>query len=119
MILADFGIGSLKRVNNNFRYLFPNGYIEYEWENKIYVYHFQTLPVKELSNDLLGISNKKLVQRQPFNELTQDIIVLLFWGSACTDPETAEKLAQCKINACILVSQKLWSEFAKRRYIAT
>ncbi len=116
MILADFGGELLQRVNDNFQLLFPDGQLEYSWRNKTYIYHFQTLPVTRLSNDRLGVSGKKLAQEQPLDGLLQDVIVLLIFGSACTNPNTAEVLSQCELSMYLGRPSNL-KKFVKQRYI--
>lgn len=116
MILADFSGKSLKKINDHFRFFFPDEQIEYEWQDQICSYRFQTLPVSGLNNDKLSISNKKLLQKQPLNGLFQDAIVLLLFGGFCTTTYTAEKLAQCKVGRYLGEPSAL-EKFAQQRYI--
>lgn len=116
MVLSDLSGKVLNRINDNFYYFFPEGQIQYQWRNKTHTYHFHRLPITGFSNEKLGISNKVLFENRPLNELFQDLITLLLFGSACTTPDTAEKLAQCSVGS-YLGKSAILQELAKQRYI--
>jgi hypothetical protein len=117
MILADFGGELLQRINDNFSMLFPSSELEYEWKERLHVYRFQRLPVNgRLSNAKLGVSGKKLAESRELDNLLQDVIVLLIFGSASTNLHTADVLAKCEINNYFGRPAAL-KEFVKQRYI--
>jgi hypothetical protein len=117
MVLADFGSELLQRVNKNFSRFFPEHQLEYEWRGITYRYIFQELPLKsDLTNQRLGVSGKNLAQPQSLTPLLQDVITFLLFGSVCTNPETAELLAQCEISH-YLGHVPMLKEFVKERYL--
>ena len=115
-VLTDFGGEQLQRVNNNFQALFPSGHLEFSWNGALHSYKFQELPVSNLTNDRLGISGKKLVQKRTLDTLLQDITALLIFGSAATNELTGETLRKCEIGDYLGKPEDL-KRFIKQRYI--
>ncbi len=117
MILADFGGEILQRINDNFNALFPNKTLRFHWRDQLRTYRFQNLPLTgRLTNSKLWVSGKKLTQGRELDGLLQDIIVLLIFGSASSDPHTAEVLSKCQINGFLGHPEAL-KQFVKQRYI--
>lgn len=116
VILADFGGEQLQRANSNFSMLFPANSMEYMWNGKHHTYEFQELPVSSLTNSKLGISSKKLLKERELDNLLQDVVTILIFGSACTNEITAEVMSKCEIGEYLGQPEKL-EKFIKQRYI--
>lgn len=117
VVLADFGGEMLQRINSQFKSLFPKGTLTYVQDLKEYSYKFKQLPIRGvLNNDKLGISGKKLLEKQPLSALLQDVAIILLFGSTSTDEHVAEVLAKCEIGTYLGEPDKL-QKFIKQRYI--
>lgn len=117
VVLSDFSGEMLQRVNNQFLTLFPTGRLEYLQNGQQHTYCFKSLPVRgSLNNAKLGISGKKLSREYPLNELFQDVIALLVFGSACVNEDAANVLAKCEIGNYLGQPGEL-EKFIKQRYI--
>ncbi len=117
VVLADFGGEMLQRVNNEFDKLFPNHVLDYFWDGTRTSYAFESLPVSgKLTNNKLGISGKRLFEKQPLSVLHKDVIALLLLGNSCLDESTANVLTKCEIGNYLGQPDEL-SKFIKQRYI--
>lgn len=117
VVLADFGGEMLQRVNRQFEELFPSRELRYGWKGKLHSYQFKGLPVAgSLSNDRLGISGKRLLEKWPFADLMKDVVAILVHGSAIEESYVAEVLARCEIGNYLGQARKL-ERFVKQRYI--
>lgn len=116
VVLSDFGGEMLQRVNSEFHALFPTRRIEYLWNGKTCSHTFRALPVRALTNDKLGISGKKLLREQPLTDLHRDVIVLLLFGSVCTNENAAAVLAKCEIGN-YLQRPEVLERYVRQRYI--
>ena len=117
VVLADFGGEQLMRLNSRFHELFPSGRLNYMHHGDLRTYTFQRLPVTGvLNNDRLGISGRKLIEKQPFDELLEDVSTILIYGSAVEDETTAEVLSKCEIGTYLGHPDEL-TKFIKQRYI--
>ncbi len=125
VVLADFGGEPIQRINTSFRELFPAGELTYLWQGEERTYRFVTLPVMNsrnadkpaiLSNDKLGISGNKILEKQNLSDLHKDVIALLILGGASISEEVARILAKCEISNYIGEPDKL-EKFIKQRYI--
>jgi hypothetical protein len=117
IVLADFAGEMLQRINNQFGSLFPNGKLQYVWNEKKESYVFKRLPLKgSLSNTSLSITGEKLLHKSPLTNLHEDVIAILLFGSTSVDERTAQILSKCEIGNYIGQPDKL-SKFIKQRYI--
>ena len=116
MVLSNVGGEFLQRINSNFVVLFPNGTISFSWRGTNFTYKFQVLPTKRLSNNTLIIDGENLFKKQPLTSLYQDVIILLLFGSSCTNDETSMILEECQIGGLIGNDDEL-EKFIKQRYI--
>lgn len=117
VILADFGGEMLQRINSQFDQVFPEGYLEYLWQDKKHIYRFNVLPLSgSLTNNKMGISGKKLFDNQPLTELIKDVIVILLVGSASTDETTSMILSKCEVGDYLGKPADL-TKYIKQRYI--
>ncbi len=120
LILADFGGEKLQRLNQEFDLLFPDGELEYIWNNTQFCYRFQVLPISGiLSNQKLNVSSQKLLLRkQTLSEVYKDIIVVLLFAGDSTNPKISGifKTWGCQIGQLMGKYDEL-SEFIRQRYI--
>jgi len=121
MILADFGGEMLQRLCREFRNLFPYKNLSYIWivngQSEERTYTFIALPdTKTLNNQKLGISGKKLLEKQPLTDLHKDIIAILLLGSMATDPQLAHLLSKCEISHYVGQPERL-DRYIRQRYI--
>jgi len=98
VVLSDFGGEMLQRVDTQFTWFFPEDSLEYIWQGRTRIHKFRKLPVSgTLNNDKLGISGKKLLRIEPFDDLKKDVMAILLFGSMSIDDETARILSKCEI----------------------
>ena len=80
-------------------------------------FKFQALPVSNLTNSRLSISSEQLLkEHHKLDELLQDMVAILFFGSACTNDVTAKILDRCNIGGYLGQLEKL-KRLVKQRYI--
>ena len=116
-VLSDFGGEMLQRINNQFELIFPSNAQEFIWNDEKNTYKFKKLPLPgTLNNNRLGITGKRLLEKLPLSELLQDVIVILIFGSACVDENTAQVLSKCELSNYLGQPDKL-ATFIKQRYI--
>lgn len=116
-VLADVGGEKLQRYNREFGRLFPEGELEYLRNGKLYRYRFSQLPVSgTLNNSKLGIAGRNLFTERLLDGLLKDVAVLLMYGSACTNSDTAEILAKCEVGSYLGDQEKLRT-YVRQRYI--
>ncbi|OAB59093.1 restriction endonuclease [Phormidium willei BDU 130791] len=120
LVLADFGGEKLQRLNQEFNLLFPEGELEYIWDNRHFSYRFEVLPISgTLSNQKLKVSSQKLLLRkQTLSEVYRDIIVILLFAGDSITPEISGifKTWGCQIGQFMGRYDEL-SEFIRQRYI--
>lgn len=117
VVLADFGGEKLQRLNSQFNSLFPTGELVYLRGDREHKYRFAELPVTgQLNNNKLGISAKRLFVESSFDYLHRDVIVILMFGAACVDSDTANFLQKCRIGDFLGNPDEL-REFVEQRYI--
>ena len=97
VVLTDFGSEPLQRINNNFNAVFSNGVLTYKLDGKEHQYSFGTLPIRGvLNNRRMKIDTvENLTSGQFDSSLCKDIIMLLIYGGASTDPSTRAVLFKC------------------------
>lgn len=120
LILADFGGEKLQRLNQEFHLLFPDGQLEYVWNNTQFCYRFQALPISGiLSNQKLNISSQKsLLKKHALSEVYKDIIVVILFAGDSTNTKISGifKTWGCQIGELMGKYDEL-SEFISQRYI--
>lgn len=117
VILSDFGGEMLQRLNSRFLSIFPSGNLEYIWNSRVRVYHFEGLPCQgKLTNSKLGIDGQKILKSKSLSPLHKDVIAVLLFGSSATHDRTAEILAKCEIGNYVGKPDRL-TQFIKQRYI--
>ncbi|MBM4274325.1 MAG: restriction endonuclease [Deltaproteobacteria bacterium] len=116
-VIADVGGETLMRINSQFDQLFPYKVMDYIYRGESYSYKFKALPITgTLNNDKLGISGKKLLERQNFSDLTKEVSRILMFGSLCTNEDTATIISKCEIGSYLGLPEEL-ARFIKQRYI--
>lgn len=99
-ILSDFGAEPLKRLNTNFKELFPDGWLEANvgLEHNL-KYKFQALPQNgTLSNAKMKIDTKENLVSGKYNQaLCEDLIMILMFGSLCVNTKDLSILKQCNL----------------------
>ncbi len=116
VVLADFGGEMIQRVNSRFDSLFPAGEMQYFLNGNPVSYQFKQLPVTRLNNESLRISGKRLLEKHSMNELLQDVVALLLFGSSSNDEQISSILSKCEIGSYLGQPDKL-AKFIKQRYI--
>lgn len=118
-ILSDFGAEPLKRLNTNFKELFPDGWLEANvgLEHNL-KYKFQALPQNgTLSNAKMKIDTKENLVSGKYNQaLCEDLIMILMFGSACINARARAVLYKCSISN-IIGKKKAIDDFVRTNYI--
>jgi len=118
-VLADYGGEPIQRLGRAFKNIFCSGSscsMEFIWNNETYVYEFETLPVRGLSNKKLFIDGVGLTQPKELSGLYKDIIVILMFGSTSTVSEEAG-LSSCEVGT-LLGKPDVLEKYVKQRYIS-
>lgn len=117
MVLTDFGGEKLQRINDNFALLFPGGVLEYTWQGQDHSHLFRALPLSgRLTNQRLSVDGKHLVHPRELDALLLDVIMLLIFGAACLNTDTAAILSACEVSDYLGKANEL-RQFVKQRYI--
>jgi hypothetical protein len=118
MVLADVGGEPLKRLRTELPRLFPEGHMLFVWNNKKYEYKFQKiLKSGRLDNASLAVDGISLTSSRLLDSITEDVIMLLLFGSAITNASLPNVIAdKCTIGTLIGKSAEL-RKFVKERYI--
>lgn len=116
MVLSDVSGERLSSINKGFKMLFPSNRLDYIWNDQEHTYHFVSMPTKGFGANKLGVNSKKLLKKQPLNDLHKDAIAIIIFGSSCLDDYTAEKLSKCEIGEYLGQRHEL-DRFIKQRYI--
>lgn len=119
-VLADLGGENLQRLNQEFDGIFQGTTLKYEWQGEAYSYPFNALPAKgKLTNDKLGISQKKLAKALELQDLHRDVIYVVLFGAASQNQRTASILANwgCDLGQFLGQSDKL-TNFLIQRYLS-
>ncbi len=121
MVLSDVSGERLKRLA--FRKIFPQGFMEYIWQQKTYHYKFKSITKGgTISNATLFVDGRGLMGLHPLDDKMEDIIMLILYGQAAIDViDTKEKLPdeikeKCLIGSLIGKSDEL-RKFVQERYI--
>jgi hypothetical protein len=120
VVMVDYGGEPLKRLGGEFNQVFPKNIkgkrlMKFVFREKSVAYEFQQLPVKSLSNILLGLDGKALAQSRQMSPLFRDVIMLLLHGATSESSELAG-LAKCDIGS-LLGQPDLIEKYVKERYI--
>lgn len=121
MVLSDISGERLKRLN--FPVIFPQGVMDYIWQQKKYIYRFKAITKGVVvSNPSLFADGPGLIVSHPLTPKMEDIIMLILHGQASIDVEGAqdnlpiEVRDKCLIGSLIGKSDEL-KKFVKERYI--
>jgi len=106
----------LQRINREFDKISPNGEITFFWNGEKHNYKFKALPTRSLNNNRLNISNKKLLEPFPFDDVMKDVAIIILFGAFIDDEEVAQLLSKCEIGDYIGKPERL-ETFVKQRYI--
>lgn len=117
VVLADFGGEQIQRLNSQFDSIFPKDNFTFSWNGKNHKYEFKKLPVTSiLNNNRLSINGKDLLKEKALDELMEDLIAILLYGSSALNDSTAESLRKCDIG--VLLGRKAELEkYVKEKYI--
>lgn len=118
VVLTDFGGEPLQRINKNFSTYFPDKKFIYEVNGQSFTYKFQSLPVHgTLNNKKMQISSiKDLNGKCKDLGLMQDLIMLLLYGAAASDPQVKSIFSKCIISNYIGREEEL-KNFVRQNYI--
>ncbi len=121
VVLSDFGGEQIQRLNRQFKSVFPgeNGKQVFKFilNGKNYSYDFKHLPISaNLNNGKLHIDGKGLSNDISLNGLIQDMVVILLYGSNCTNENTANNLIKCDIGG-LLGNKEALEKYVKQKYI--
>lgn len=117
-VLTDFGAEPMKRVNTNFKELFPKGNLEFKIGGKIYYYEFKALPVSgTLDNKKMKIDTIKNLTEGRYNkDLSEDLIMMLVFGGCATASRTRAILYKCNVSN-LLGKKKEIDDYVRSNYI--
>lgn len=119
MVLTDIGGERLQRYAKDFFQLFPNGKLEFMFDDSTYTYQFSKNDKRIWHNKKLRIEKSLLLEnRQTFTNDMLDVCMLLIWGANTTDPSNLpdEILEKAIIGSMIGNSDKL-ETYIKERYL--
>lgn len=122
VVLSDFGGEQVQRLNKQFGSVFPdkvdgkNGFT-FTWKEKNYSYKFKKLPVfGNLDNKHLGIDGPSVSKNIPLDEVKEDLIMVLLYGSNSLNESTAHSLMKCDIGN-LLGNKEQLEQYVKQKYI--
>lgn len=118
MVLSDIGGERLQRFGKDFNALFPEGRLQFFWQQQQHEYVF-TQNKKTWTNKRLFV--EKSVLSHPLEQLTDDMLdvcMLLLWSGLSLDPVNIpqEMIEKCMIGA-LIGQPKALEEFVRQRYI--
>lgn len=125
VIISDFGGEKLKRLNREFRILFPDNKFDFFINSKKLSYYFRSLPLCQkndhskpatLDNKKLGIDAKGLSKSKNIDDLFKDLSMLLIFGSNAVEESISDFFASCEIGQHLNAPEEL-DKFVKQRYI--
>ena len=118
MVLTDLGGEALSKITP-FDVYFPNGSMEYIWQQKTYRYQFKAFVGKKtrLSNVALRVDGKHLFMGYPLNEKMEDVIMLLLHGATSLQDSLALSIKEhCLVGSLIGQPDEL-QKFVQQNYI--
>lgn len=122
VVLSDFGGEQIQRLNRQFNSIFPknksfNHTFKFIWHEKEYEYKFKKLPIRgNLDNKKLFIDGKSLSTEKELDELLEDMITILLYGSNCVNEGSANNLIKCEIGNLLGKKDEL-EKYVKEKYI--
>ena len=118
ILLTDVGSEPIQRFNAAFKEIFPKGELEYVVNNKKKRYKFGKLPIKGTANNKrMQIDTVENLQKPCRDrELTKDLIMLLFFGSASAMASTRAILYKCSAHEYI-GQEEMIKKFVRQNYI--
>ncbi len=117
MILSDLGRETLSKFMPLEKY-FEDGQMNYIWREKSHPYQFKAmLGRKTLSNAVLSIDARDLIEGQRLNDKMEDMIMLLLHGASSVGDTLPDKEKnKCMIGSLIGRSDEL-ETFVRQNYI--
>jgi hypothetical protein len=118
IVLSDVGGEKLMRFKKELPNIFDDDTMEFVWNEKTYIYKFQTLSGKKTWNNThLMVDGVGLATPQKLTPVMEDIInLLLFGGAVTTDAIPVEIEEKCIIGTLIGHKREL-DTFVRQRYI--
>ena len=117
MVLSDLGGETLNKYPplNNF---FNKGKMKFLWQGNTREYQFKSIQKKtSLTNNSLHVDGKRLLIGSGLNKKMEDVIMLLLYGSACTNDTLPDDFkSKCSIGEYI-GQPDLLKDFVKQSYI--
>jgi tRNA A37 threonylcarbamoyltransferase TsaD len=89
MILADVSGEILKRITP-----LKQGVMQYAWRGTRYNYEFQSISRKRISNSLLKVDTKHLLERTELQLMMKDIVMLIMHGGASLNVDLPNELQE-------------------------
>jgi hypothetical protein len=89
MILADVSGEILKRITP-----LKQGVMQYAWRGTRYNYEFQSISRKRISNSLLKVDTKHLLDRTELQLMMKDIVMLIMHGGASLNVDLPNELQE-------------------------
>lgn len=122
VVLSDFGGEQIQRLNKQFSSVFPdkvggrNGFT-FTWKEKEHRYNFKKLPITgNLDNKKLSINGPSISKNIAIDELKEDLIAILLYGSNSLNESTAHSLMKCDIGN-LLGNKEQLEQYVKQKYI--
>lgn len=122
VVLTDFGGEQIQRLNSQFYGVFPKGTdgkitFGFAWKENNYSYAFKKLPLRgTLNNPKMAIDGPGLLQTTPIDDIKQDMIMILLFGSTADNEATATTLCKCEIGT-LLGENAALDKYIKEKYL--
>ena len=123
VVLTDLGGEPLQRINRQFNTLFQKDprndscFFDFVWRDNQYRYNFDTLPMKLLNNNRLGIDGASLSNNASLSPLHKDVATILLFGSTHTNKEVSETTFPKCVIGSILGDPEEIDRYVDQRYI--
>lgn len=112
MILADVSGEILKRITP-----LKQGVMQYAWRGTRYNYEFQSISRKRISNSLLKVDTKHLLERTELQLMMKDIVMLIMHGGASLNVDLPNELQERCVLGGLLGNHEAIERFVRQRYI--
>ena len=118
IVLSDVGGEKLQRFRANLNSFFPNGTMNYAWNEQRFTYTFKSLAtVSVWTNPKLSVDGPGLATAHPLLPMHEDVAMLLLHGGSSVDPGIPDEIIdKCNIGS-LFGQKKELDSFVRQRYI--
>ncbi len=118
IVLSDIGGEKLMRFKSELPNMIKENKFDFVWNAKNYDYQFKTLTdSKPWNNKNLNVDGESLINEVAFDDLIEDVAMLILFGGSAIDVELPEEIYdKCIIGNLLGKSDELES-FVRQRYI--